>query len=222
MDTRITKVQSFILLNIKTIYSLVLSNNKIVTIHSKAFWTSESNNKTTHTELKRLDLSNNNINYIQSGTFDPLINLETLYLFRNKISNIDNIFIVNLNKLTRFRIDNNTLTQLPTKWLPNSLQHLNISGNAIEIMSIDTFEGAFNLNYIWLSPPNITIEYNTFSNLTKLITIEVYPRNSYECTCKYTWYINTKSNSTVCDNSNHYYVSTREYLKEECKEHVPG
>ena len=100
--------------------------NKIVTLHPKAFWISESNNKTTHTELKRLALDNNNINYIKSGTFDPLINLEKLYLFNNKLSNIDNTFIVNLNKLVIFSINNNKLTQLPTKWLPNSLQRLGI------------------------------------------------------------------------------------------------
>ena len=35
-------------------------------------------------------------------------------------------------------------------------------------------------------------------------------------------YLNTKSNSTVCNNSNNTYTSTREYLKEECKEHTPA
>ena len=206
-------------MNIETVY-LILSNNKIVTIHPKAFWISESNNKTTHTALNRLYLNNNNINYIKSGTFDPLINLDILYVNSNKLSNIDNTFIVNLNELIFFSIGNNKLTQLPTKWLPNSLQYLIINGNAIEYLSIGTFEGAFNLNMIQLSPNNVTIEYNTFSNLTKLTTIEVVPYNSYVCTCKYIWYLNTKSNSKVCDNSNNKYASIREYLKEECK--LPG
>ena len=212
-------MNAFILLNIKT-FDLDLSVNKIVTIHPKVFWTSESNNKTTHTELKRLYLHNNNIKYIKSGTFDPLVNLEKLYLNSNKLSNLDNRFIVNLNKLVFFRIDNNKLTQLPTKWLPNSLQYLDISGNAIEYMSIDTFEGAFNLNMIRLSPNNVNIEYNTFSNLTKLTTIEVVPYDIEICTCKYIWYLNTKSYNKVCDNSNNNYASIREYLKKECK--LPG
>ena len=211
-------MNAFILLNIKT-FAIDLSNNKIVTIHPKAFWRSESNNKTTHTALKYLYLNNNNIKYIKSGTFDPLINLEELYLYINKITNIDNTFIVNLNKLKYFSIGNNELTQLPTKWLPNSLQYLYIEGNAIEYMSIDTFEGAFNLNLICLSPININIEYNTFSNLTKLTYIKVDP-DDLECTCKYLWYLNTKSNNKVCENSNNKYASIREYLKEECK--LPG
>ena len=212
-------MNAFILLNIKTEY-LGLSDNKIVTIHPKAFWTSESNNKTAHTTLKHLNLNDNNIKYIKSGTFDPLINLEELYLYRNQLSNIDSTFIVNVNKLTHFDIESNELTQLPTKWLPNSLQYLGIAINAIEYMSIDTFEGAFNLNTIWLSPHNITIEYNTFSNLTKLTTIELYTSDLEICTCKYIWYLNTKSNSKVCENSNNKYASIREYLKEECK--LPG
>ena len=208
-------------MNIKTV-SLYLVSNHIVTIHPKAFWTSESNNTTKHTELKRLHLYYNKIVYITSGTFDPLINLEILNLNTNKLSNIDNTLIVNLNKLKSFDITNNELTLLPTKWLPYNLQRLDIERNEIEYMSINTFEGAYNLNTIELSLNNITIEYNTFNNLTKLTHINVYQRNSDTCTCKYIWYLNTKSNSIVCDNNNNKYASIREYLKEECKEQLPG
>ena len=90
-----------------------------------------SNNQITDTKLKSLDLGTNTIKYIKSGTFDPLINLEWLNLNRNKLRNIDATLIVNLNKLQSFSIDNNELTHLPTKWLPNSLQYLDISDNAI-------------------------------------------------------------------------------------------
>ena len=217
----ITRVNAFILLNIKTFY-LVLNGNKIVTIHPKAFWTSESNNTTTHTELKSLYLSKNNIKYIKSGTFDPLINLEELYLYANKINYIDNTFIANLYKLIHFNINNNELTQLPTKWLPNSLQYLYIRGNAIEVLSSKTFEGAPNLHRIWLSLTNLNIEYTTFRYLTKLKYINLYNRDLEICTCKYIWYLNIKSNNKVCDNSNNKYASIREYLKEECKEQLIG
>ena len=211
-----------ILLNIKTV-NLYLRDNKIVTIHSKAFCTSESNNTTPHTELKYLYLHNNKIKFIKSGTFDPLINLEILKLDFNKLSNIDNALIINLNKLDYLSISYNELTQLPTKWLPTSLQRLDISGNTIENISNNTFEGAFNLNKIWLSPNNINIEYNTFSKLTKLTTIVVSPYiDIHTCTCKYIWYLNTNIDSFVCDNSNKRYASIREYLKEECKTQLTG
>ena len=87
-------------------------------------------------------------------------------------------------------------------------------------MSSNTFEGAYNVIAIGVSLNNITIEYNTFNELTKLTYIDVYPRKF--CTCKYIWYLNTKSNSEVCDNSNNKYASMREYLKEECKEYIAG
>ena len=216
-------VQAYILLNIKTVY-IYLGDNKIVTIHPKAFWSSESNNKTKHTELKKIVLLRNTIKFIESGTFDPLINLEYLSLQRNNIINIDNKFIINLNKLKLIKMYNNDLTQLPTKWLPNNLETLYISGNSIGYLSIDTFEGAHNLNTFRMTIINITIEYNTFSKLTKLTTITVIPRNSEMCSCKYIWVINTIMNdtSTLCNNSNTNYTSIREYLKEECKDHIPG
>ena len=208
-------------MNIKTV-RLYLVYNHIVTIHPKAFWTSESNNTTKHTELKVLYLIDNKIKYIKGGTFDPLINLEILELNSNKLSNIDNTLIINLNKLEYFYIAHNKLTLLPIKWLPYNLQLLDIRYNAIEYVSMYTFEGAYNLNRIELSLTNINIEYTTFSNLTKLAYINVYTYNSDTCTCKYIWYLNTKSNSTVCDNSNNKYASIREYLKEECNEHIAG
>ena len=149
-----------------------------------------------------------------------MIHLEILNLNNNKLSNIDNTFIVNLNKLKYFSIAFNELTSLPTKWLPYNLQRLYIEGNAIEYLSIYTFEGAYHLHRIELSLNNITIEYNTFSELTKLTYINVYTLDT--CTYTYIWYLNTKSNSTVCDNSNNKYASIREYLKEECKEHIAG
>ena len=219
MGTRITRVKEFILLNIK-MFNLYIVNSHIVTIHTKAFWTSESNNTTTHNELKRLNLYYNKIKYITSRTFDPLINLEILNLNSNKLSNINNTLIINLNKLKYFYIAFNELTSLPTKWLPYNLQRLYIEGNAIEYLSIYTFEGAYHLHRIELSLNNITIEYNTFSDLTKLTDINVYTLDTRTCT--YIWYLNTKSNSIVCVNINNKYAIIRKYLKEECKEHIAG
>ena len=150
-----------------------------------------------------------------------MINLEHLVLNNNKLRNIDDTFIVNLNKLDHFDISHNELTQLPTKWLPDCLNELFINGNAIEMLSMNTFEGALQLYVIGLPLNNITIEYDTFIMLTKLRSFEVddYVDNS-ECTCKYIWYLNTKINSTVCDNSNNKYASIREYLKGKCE--LPG
>ena len=223
IQTRITRIQAFILLNIKIVH-LYLTNSHVISIHPKAFWMSESNISTKNTELMGIYLSGNRIKYIKSGSFDSLINLEILKLNNNKLSNIDNTFIVNLNKLQYLNIAYNELTFLPTKWLPYNLQRLDIRWNAIEYISMNTFEGAYNLYWIELSLNYITIEYNTFSDLTKLTNINVYKHrlDKCTCTCKLIWYLNTKSNSEVCNNSNNKYASIREYLKEECKEHIAG
>ena len=60
---RLKSIQACILLGIKT-KTLLLDHNKIVTIHSKAFWSSASNNKTTHTELTGVMLTDNKLKYI--------------------------------------------------------------------------------------------------------------------------------------------------------------
>ena len=208
-------------MNIKTV-ELNLCFNKIATIHPKAFWTSRSDSTTTHTKLKQLYLYNNKIQYIESGTFDPLINLENLYLYNNMLRNIDNTIIINLNKLQYLYIENNELTRLPTKWLPTSLRYIDISGNAIAYLSSDTFDGASNLHGLKVSLNNMTIEYRTFGTLPKLTTIEVDPYDLHTCTCNYIWYLRTRSDSVVCDNSDNNHISTREYLREECREHIPG
>ena len=183
-------------------------------MHPKSFWASESNSTSTHTKLVYLDLSTNIIEYIKSGTFDPLINLLTLSLNNNRLSNIDNNFIVNMIKLNIFYIDNNELKKLPIKWLPPNLHQLYISGNEITYLSLHKFKGAFNLFKISLSLNNTFIEYNTFSKLARL-TIEL-DHALLECTCQYVWYLFTDSNSVVCDDSNDKYASIREYLQEEC------
>ena len=214
-------MQAFVLLNIKPV-TLDLVGNRIVTIHAKAFWTSESNNKTAHTELKYIDIGYNHIKYIAGGTFDPLINLVKLYLYHNRLSNLDNRFIVNLNKLELFNIAYNELRQLPTDWLPTNLRRLYVNGNPVENVSMTTFERAFNLYTIKLSPNAMIIANDTFGNLSKLTTIEVDHSDLYICTCAYIWYLNTKSNSKVCNNSTDKYASIRTYLKEECKTRLPG
>ena len=231
-------MQAFILLNIETYKLQIVYNPILVTIHPKAFWTSESNKTTTQIELIELNLIHNKITHINSGTFDPLINLENLFLFSNKLSNIDNKFIINLNKLTSFDISYNELTRLPNKWLPPSLTYLSIRENDIQKISSNTFDGAINLEKILLSYDNIydkltkymfkcTIEYDTFSYLHYLRVVEVYVSQQinvirYRCSCLFIWYLNTAIVNKVCDNSYNKYKSLREYLKEECKHYIPG
>ena len=227
--TRITRIQAFILLHIKTV-SLEIMHNKISKIHPKAFWKSESNKTSIHTKLIYLILINNTIKYIKSGTFDPLINLEYLDLSYNKLSNIDSTLIINLNKLTHLKIENNKLTQLPTKWLPNNLKVLCMRNNQLEYLSSYTFEGKFRLEEIAFHLNNINIKYNTFTRLTELNNFEIIDSRiqGYKihpmvqpCTCTFIWFLYVidykRYNYQLCGDFNAFIeYGVRRYLKDEC------
>ena len=203
-----------------------LNSNQIVTIDPKAFWISVSNNTSVHSSIVDLHLERNQIKYITSGTFDPLINLINLNVMNNSIGHIDNNLIINLQKLHSFSIRNNRLTALPTKWLPSNITKLFIDTNKIAYLSNNTFEGALTLDTIGFSIYNandkVNIEYNTFSRLPTLYNIKVYPYNDYICDCNFIWYLNSKSTDKVCDNSRNKYANVRDYLKGECELPSPG
>ena len=225
--TAVRKIQPFVLLNIRT-EGLDLANNRIGIIDRKAFWTSELNKTSTHSALTRLNLQSNNFYYFDGGIFDSLINLETINLCNNKLSNKHHLYmvyiphiIINLHRLRYFFISNNKLSSLHNKWLPANLLYLDISENQIVAIHNKTFAGAPKLSVIKLSLNNIMyIRYDTFSNLGSIRLVN--PGELKPCTCKYVWYLNTNSNSIVCDNSYNKYPSIREYLREDCKQHIPG
>ena len=193
-----------------------MNSNKIETIHPKTFWSSLIDSRTSHTRLEYLNLRNNNIDYIKSGTFDPLFNLTNINLHFNKITNIEQKLFINIPKIWFIDISKNTLTNLPITWLPYSLIRLNIINNGIKRLTSDTFLGAINLVELWLSPQHTTIDYNTFADLSKLINIHVRNYGDLEiiCDCDYIWYLNTNSNSIICTTEDN---EIRKYLEENCK-----
>ena len=213
--TSITTVPQFTLVNTNMIY-LDLSFNKIETIHPKAFWSSSLNSRTSHNRLEYLNLRNNNIDYIKSGTFDPLFNLNRIILWNNKITNIEQKLFINIPKIVNIDISNNKLTNLPIKWLPSSLIKLYIEDNYLKRLTRETFYGAINLVTLWLSSDNSIIEENTFTDLSKLTYIFIWHnRNSdiKHCNCNYIWYLKTNSNSKVCLTENN---EIRKYLEDNC------
>ena len=195
---------------------LDLYSNKIETIHPKAFWSSLIDNRTSHTRLEYLNLHNNNIDYIKSGTFDTLLNLKKIILWNNKITNIEQKLFINIPKIVNIDISNNKLTNLPNEWLPSSITILNIGVNDIKKLTRETFHGAINLAILWISPHNSIIEENTFIDLSKLTYIFIWHnRNSdiKHCNCNYIWYLITNSNSKVCLTENN---EIRKYLEDNC------
>ena len=193
---------------------LFLINNKIETIHPKAFWSSSIDNRTSHTRLEHLYLNTNKIEYIKSGTFDPLINLITINLRNNKITKIEQNLFLKIPKLNLIIITNNKLTNLPTKWLPSTLTTLHIQDNNIMRLTNETFHGAIYLNELRLSTYNIIKDYNTFTDVSNLTSIIQNLRVGIKaCNCDYIWYLNTNSKSKVCSTENN---EIRKYLEDNC------
>ena len=221
MQTNMIRIEQFFLANVST-KELFIRNNTIRTISAKAFWTGESNNETTHTELKELHITDNRIEYLTDGTFDPLINLEVLFLSRNRLRSLGSEIVINLSTLVNFGFSENELTALPVDWLPESLERLSFTGNRIGHLSRETFRGAPDLNSVALDPKEMTIEFDTFASFSKLNT--VYLWQAGPCTCNYVWLLNTKDENayTSCSYNKEKYASVKEYLLEECTKYIPG
>ena len=96
---------------------LSLANNQIDTIMPKAFWRNSST--PTRKDLRRLDLSNNKLQFVKANTFYPLLNLRQLDLSSNKLKLTDGKLILklrqHLNQLQNNEVDltNQKLDVLP-------------------------------------------------------------------------------------------------------------
>ena len=195
---------------------LYLSYNKIAVIHPKAFWSSPLDSRTSHTRLEQIYLDNNNIDYIKSGTFDPLFNLKRILLWNNKITKIEHKLFLNILKLKDIDISYNKLTNLPIKWLSSSLTNIAIIDNDIKRLTIDYYQGAIHLVALILSPYNITIDYNIFTDLSKCTDIEMNYNNhtvNEACNCDCIWCLKTNSNSKMCLTEDN---EIRKYLNVNC------
>ena len=216
MNTNIKSVPQSTLVNTNMKY-LVLSYNKIQTIHQKAFWSSSINSRTSHTRLEYLNFRNNDIDYIKSGTFNPLFNLTKIIIWNNKITNIEQKLFLNIPKIRYIDISSNKLTNLPINWLPSSLTRIDIEYNDIKKLTRETFQGASNLVKLYFSAPhNIIIDYNTFTDLSKLTDIVIRYTSNVDiktCNCDYIWYLKTISHSKVCLTGDN---DIRKYLEDNC------
>ena len=96
---------------------LSLANNQIDTIMPKAFWRNSSTQ--TRKDLRSLDLSNNELQFVKANTFYPLLNLRQLDLSSNKLKLTDGKLILklrqHLNQLQNNEVDltNQKLDVLP-------------------------------------------------------------------------------------------------------------
>ncbi|CAK1594597.1 unnamed protein product [Parnassius mnemosyne] len=114
--------------NLKTIKHLTLSINQIHKIESAATFLNLHN-------LEKLDLAQNNLEFINENVFSSLKKLRGIVLRSNKLQLISNNLFKNLPKLVTIDLANNFLTFFGVDGLKGtSLKNLNLSDNRLTFL----------------------------------------------------------------------------------------
>ncbi len=128
------------------------------------------------TNLKTLDLSNNNISYIDED-INNLINLETLNLSDNNIYSLDGD-IDKLTNLKNLNLSKNKLTNFNEKILNlNNLAYCDLSFNQIDYISFENVKD-INLSILNISNNNIqNINIDKLFKMTNLVELDLSGNN---------------------------------------------
>ena len=179
--------KSFIFCNFNTTY-IDLSNNKLTSLELKdpvfILW-----------NLEEINLSNNDLNYIDAGLFPGLNKLyisnnditvlpklprliQHIDASNNKITNLDNLIIGENEYLSFLNVNNNLITEIPPSITKlKSLELLDISNNRLSTLPLNLGELKF-LDFLWSF--NNPIEYlpDTSNKDLRPVYIREYNYNS--------------------------------------------
>uniref|UniRef100_W5NNI1 Extracellular leucine rich repeat and fibronectin type III domain containing 1 n=2 Tax=Lepisosteus oculatus TaxID=7918 RepID=W5NNI1_LEPOC len=164
-----------------TIVDLRLNENKIKSIHYSSL--SRFGN------LTYLNLTKNEITYIEDGAFSAQFNLQVLQLGFNRLRNLTEGILRGLGKL----------------------QYLYLQANLIETVTSNAFWECPNIENIDLSMNRIQLlDGGTFASLGKLTTCELYT-NPFRCSCDLLGFLkwlanfpNRTSERMLCDSPPDY------------------
>ncbi|MBN3305152.1 ELFN1 protein, partial [Amia calva] len=164
-----------------TIVDLRLNENKIKSIHYSSL--SRFGN------LTYLNLTKNEINYIEDGAFSAQFNLQVLQLGFNKLRNLTEGILRGLGKL----------------------QYLYLQANLIETVTPNAFWECPNIENIDLSMNRVQVlDGMTFTSLSKLTTCELYT-NPFRCSCELLGFLkwlasfpNRTNERMLCDSPQEY------------------
>ena len=213
-NTNIKNIQAFVISGIR-IKKLKLSRNRIETIDPKAFWSSATNAKSKLDKITYLNIAFNRLERITGGTFDHLIKLRYLHLNNNRLRTIDADLVVNMRYMKYLNVAYNKLSLVTTSLFPRSLHTLNVMRNPIGRLTNASFASPTRIVKLRISFKDVIIDANAFAGWKTLKVIEARPMG--RCSCAYVWYLNTASNSKVCDlRKSEYSGDIRAYLNAEC------
>ncbi|XP_054464180.1 protein ELFN1 [Anoplopoma fimbria] len=159
-----------------TIVDLRLNENKIKSIHYSAL--------SRFANLTYLNLTKNEISYIEDGAFSAQFNLQVLQMGFNRLRNLTEGILRGLGKL----------------------QYLYLQANLIETVTPNAFWECPNIENIDLSMNRIQqLDGSTFTSLNKLTTCELYT-NPFNCSCELLGFVkwlsvfpNRTNERMVCD-----------------------
>uniref|UniRef100_W5K9J3 Extracellular leucine rich repeat and fibronectin type III domain containing 1 n=1 Tax=Astyanax mexicanus TaxID=7994 RepID=W5K9J3_ASTMX len=159
-----------------TIVDLRLNENKIRSIHLSAL--------SRFSNLTYLNLTKNDISYIEDGAFSAQFNLQVLQIGFNKLRNLTEGMLRGLGRL----------------------QYLYLQANLIETVSPNAFWECPAIENIDLSMNRIQqLDGSTFRDLAKLTTCELYS-NPFACSCELLGFLrwlasfpNRTSERMICD-----------------------
>jgi len=129
-----------------TLKHLVLSNNNLISIPSKAIVQLR--------ELEHLNLNENSITSIPERAFHGCHKMTRITLYHNQIHSIHRDAFKGLEKdLQRLNLYHNRLTEVPTESLVylKNLKHLDLSENQIKSIPKDAFKGLESLDFLALN-----------------------------------------------------------------------
>ena len=121
--------------------------------------------------LRSLYLGNNELTGLPSGIFDDLVSLRELFLSSNKLTTLPGGIFSNLTSLTNLYLQGNDLSSLSSSVFDglSSLKHLGLEDNELTSLSGSIFVGIPNVSSILLSKNKLTsLPAGIFEGLSSL------------------------------------------------------
>ncbi|KAL3286152.1 hypothetical protein HHI36_000664 [Cryptolaemus montrouzieri] len=129
-----------------------------------------------HSQLLELNLSFNNIAYLEENVFENLFKLENLHLSKNNIEYLDNDLFAHLYNLRYLMLDFNDIENLNNETFKNlhKLNSLDLSNNNVLKVHRDVFRALTSIQHIFLDHnPGLELDDYLFSNFSKLEVVNL-------------------------------------------------
>ena len=144
-----------------------------------------------------LDLQNNQISEIESGTFNSLNNLEILYLSGNRLTALKAIMFYGLVALESLSLWRNNIDSIEDNTFVNlyNLERLSLDDSRLKSLSPGLFCGLFSLNRLDLGGNNpTTLPTDVFNYVPRPLELglsdpldEQTPDNPLQCDLSLCW-----------------------------------